>query len=78
MEEKTADEIFEELGYKRFNKKHDFENIKYYKDDDNILYFDEKDKSFYKSGEYDSMCDDITMQELKVINKKCEELGWLE
>jgi hypothetical protein len=42
------------------------------------LYFDEKDKSFYKSGEYDSMCDNITMQELKAINKKCEELGWLE
>lgn len=74
---KTADEMFKELGYKKFNKIHDFENIKYYKDDDNILYFDEKDKSFYKSGEYDSMCDDITMQELKAINKKCEELGWI-
>lgn len=78
MKEKTADELFEELGYKKFNKKHDFENIKYYKNDDNILYFDEKDKSFYKSGEYDSMCDDITMQELQAINKKVEELGWIE
>lgn len=78
MKEKTADEMFEELGYKKFNKKHDFENIKYYKDDDNILYFDEKDKSFYKSGEYDEMCDDITMQELQAINKKVEELGWNE
>lgn len=71
---KTADEMFLELGYKKFNKKHDFENIKYYKDKDNILYFDETDKSFYKSGEYDSMCDDITMQELQAINKKVEEL----
>ncbi len=76
--EKTADEMFEKLGYKKFNKKHDFENIKYYKDDDNILYFDEKDKSFYKSGEYDAMCNDITMQELQAINKKCQELGWVK
>lgn len=73
----TADEMFERLGYKKFNKKHDFENIKYYKDDDNIFYFDETDKSFYKSGEYDSMCDDITMQELQAINKKCKELKWI-
>lgn len=78
MKEKTADEMFEELGYEKINKKHDFENIKYYKDDYNIMYFDEKDKSFYKSGEYDSMCDDITMQELQAINKKVEELGWIE
>lgn len=74
---KTADKLFEELGYKKFNKKHDFENIKYYKDNDNIFYFDETDKSFYKSGEYDEMCDDITMQELQAINKKVEELGWI-
>ena len=71
---KIADEMFEELGYKKFNKKHDFENIKYYKDNDNVFYFDETDKSFCKSGEYDEMCDDITMKELQAINKKCKEL----
>ena len=76
---KKADEMFEKLGYKKFNKKHDFENIKYYKNEDNILYFDETNKSFYKSGLYDDlMYDDITMQELQAINKKVEELGWLE
>lgn len=76
---KTADEMFEKLGYKKFNKKHDFENIKYYKNEDNILYFDETNKSFYKSGLYDDlMYDDITMQELQAINKKVEELGWNE
>lgn len=72
--EKTADEMFEELGYKKFKKKHDFENIKYYKDNDNVFYFDETDKSFCKSGEYDEMCDDITIKELQAINKKCKEL----
>lgn len=78
MKEKTADEMFEKLGYKKFNKKHDFENIKYYKNEDNILYFDETNKSFYKSGLYDDlMYDDITMQELQAINKKVEELGWV-
>ena len=68
---------FEELGYKKFKKKHDFENIKYYKDNDNVFYFDETDKSFCKSGEYDEMCDDITIKELQAINKKCQELGWI-
>ena len=70
----SADEMFEELGYKKFNKKHDFENIKYYKDNDNVFYFDETDKSFCKSGEYDEMCDDITIKELQAIKEKVKEL----
>lgn len=79
----SAKEMFEELGYKLLDKVcYKTHKLKYYKDDDNvILFYDETEyspKGFIKSGEYDGMCDDITMQELKAINKQCEELGWIE
>ncbi len=69
-----ADEMFEELGYKKSYTQS--ENIKYYKDNDNVIYFDLNKKTFDKSGEYDCMCDYITMQELQAINAKVKELGW--
>lgn len=73
--EKTADELFEELGYKSIPKNpYQIYDIKYYKDDDNVFYFDFKTQTIGKSGEYDSMCDRITIQELQAINKKCKEL----
>ena len=75
--EKTADELFEELGYRKSITK--FEAIRYYKDDDNVIYFNMDNlepKSFYKSGIYDGIHDSITMQELQAINKKVQELGW--
>ena len=74
MKEETADETFKRLGYKKMNKKHNSQNIRYYKDDYNILDFDKENKSIFKSGEYSAMYDDITMQELQAINKKVEEL----
>ena len=75
IKEKTADELFVELGYRKSSKP--FDRIKYYKDDDNVFYFDYISQEFIKSGEYDGMCDGINMQELKAINKKCKELGWI-
>lgn len=75
-EELTADEMFEKLGYEKTFTEVD--NIKYYKDDDNVIYFVITHRTFHKTGEYDGMCDAITMQELKAINKKCKELGWLD
>ena len=78
MKEKTADELFEELGYKSIPKNpYQIYDIKYYKDDDNVFYFDFKTQTIGKSGEYDSMCDGIKIQELQAINKKCQELGWI-
>lgn len=75
IKEKTADEMFEELGYKSIPKKpSQIYDIKYYKDDDNVYYFHFDRKSVAKSGEYDSMCDNINMKELQAINKKCQEL----
>lgn len=67
-----ADEMFEELGYEKSYTQ--LKDTKYYKDDDNVIYFKVSYKSFVKSGEYDGMCDYITMQELQAINKKCKEL----
>jgi hypothetical protein len=75
IKEKTADEMFEELGYEKSFKPFDY--IKYYKDDDNVFHFNYISQDFNKSGEYDGMCDDITMQELQAINKKCKEMNWL-
>lgn len=73
-----ADKMFEELGYKKLNKK----EMKQGFDDDlleltlcvykaptyNFIYF-YKDKTFDFVGTKN-------MQELKAINKKVEELGW--
>lgn len=72
----TADEMFNELGYKKEYTQ--LKDIKYYKNDDNVFYFMIKHKSFIKSGEYDGMCEYITSHELKAINEKVKELGWNE
>ena len=68
-----ADKLFNELGYEKSIKEMDI--IKFYKDEDNVIYFNITNKTFYKTGEYDGMCDAITMQELQAINMKVKELG---
>ena len=70
----SADEMFEKLGYMKLLIGN---NIKYFKDYDNVYHFLINDKEYYKSGEYDGTCGNTTMKELQAINKKCEELGWL-
>lgn len=81
LEEKSpADKMFEELGYKR--TENGLHNVaRYKKDDDNVIYFCEATSysaaDVHKSGEYCETCYGITMRELKAINKKCEELGWM-
>ena len=76
MKEKTADEMFEELGYEKYNE---YVYINYHtKNEDKdiefatIIEFDEDKKTFYKDN-YGSI-GDITMQELKAINQKVLEL----
>lgn len=74
-----ADKMFKDLGYELNLESLAILNyIKYYFDDDNVFYFDMINKSFYKSGAYDGMCDPITMKELKAINENIKELGWEE
>ena len=75
MKEKTADELFKELGYEK-----DFDNIthEYRKVSESGDLFEidfwlcdkEISKNCYRDIGY------ITMQELQAINKKVEELGW--
>lgn len=74
--EETADEMFEELGYKLDWR---YKNlILIYHKDNTCIQFDMEHKTFCKFEESDSyvICD-FSMQELKAINKKCEELGWI-
>lgn len=82
MKEKTADEMFEEIGYEKVVESE-------FKEPDNdeiteiILYRNDillveisfwNDKTIGKTREYDNSY--ITAQELKAIYKKCEELKW--
>lgn len=70
----NADKMFENLGYKKYEGSIP---LKYKKDNDNVIRFREN-KTWNKGGEDDSYCDYITMPELKAINEKCKELGWLD
>lgn len=77
MEEKTADEMFEKLGYEKSPSKktvHRYEK----NDSDHIYYFifNENMKIFSKTCDYGKT--HIKLEELQAINKKCQELGWIE
>jgi hypothetical protein len=73
LQEKTAEEMFEELGYIR---KQTILSENYSNENKKIIQF-WKDKTISSIIKRDSDCIDyefITMQELKAINKKCQEL----
>lgn len=78
MKEKTADEMFKELGY----KKREVYNGYLYTDDTGFnikitnmrridLYYDSEE------GKHENLIQ-LTFRELQAINKKCQELGWIE
>lgn len=72
-EEKSADELFEKLGYIR---KQTILSENYCNENKKIIQF-WKDKTIASIIKRDSDCIDyefITMQELQAINKKCKEL----
>lgn len=72
MKEKTADEMFEELGYEKEDEK------------GNILYRHKRtpfktftfltDKKEVKLNSINF----LTLKRLQAINKKCQELGWVK
>ena len=79
----SAKEMFEELGYKELIKHKTYmfyikelrENPEY--ENDYIhLEFDFIDKTMCKSYGDDNSVYEITLEELKAINKQIEELGW--
>ena len=74
MCEKTADEMFEELEYKKYDY---VEGIEYYHGiTDKVISF--RDNKTIKVYDYYDGTAPITMKELQIINKKVEELGWLD
>ncbi len=73
--EKTADELFEELGYEKVRDDERF--IKYRKPHDNdYIVIDKETKDFIKNFDF-AYWKAINIQELQAINKKCQELGWI-
>ena len=73
MNEKTADDMFKELEYKKYDY---VEEIEYYHGiTDKVISF--RDNKTIKVYDYYDGTAPITMKELQIINKKVEELGWL-
>lgn len=79
MKEKTADGLFEELGYKKEDEKEI--TLKYkgsivYRHKRNpfkeVIFLIDK-----KEVEINSI-NLLTLKRLQAINKKCQELGWIE
>lgn len=72
VQEKSADEMFEELGY-----------IEHFKSDYSETYREDSTHQLGRSfvfrylGKRVNVPATLEMQELKAINKKCKELGWL-
>lgn len=80
--EKAADEIFEELGYEKEYVKDKWDKIwgcdYIYEPTEKVIRFDYIDKEIcvYDKSNVEGVFFDI--QELKAINKKCQEMGWNE
>lgn len=71
---KTAKELFKELGYKVIDD--DEINIQYKKENkftNHYIVFWKNSKTFYK-GDNDDISVEITLDELKAINKQVEEI----
>lgn len=73
-----ADEMFQELGYKKKNL--DIVFLRFWEEWENK----DLEKTFSFNTEYETLdvTDEneygITMQELQAIYQKCKELGWIE
>lgn len=66
----NAEEMFKKLGYEKvkFGRLGNFSYERF--SDDKYFIFDLNSKEIY-------VCEDcITVEELRAINKQCEELGW--
>lgn len=75
-----ADKLFKELGYKKYTS----EDCIMYMKNLFMITFIIPNKTFiteYKQGDYNFpkiKPFEVEMQELKAINLKCKELGWIE
>jgi hypothetical protein len=71
----NGDRMFEELGYQ---KREDEYEIRYCGDKEISLNKTCKDITIGYLTDYYEPAMPFSMAELKAINKKCEELGWME
>lgn len=72
-----ADEMFEELGYKKYESEIE---IKYIFEGTDTIIFNKKikDIAFYIWNDGKTPLNKtLNVYEIQAINKKCEELGWL-
>lgn len=81
IKEKTADEMFEELGYKKkfedeYEIKYTYYNSALGENFYFILFFAKKSKIIFHKDPL-SNCIGIEINLLQAINKKCKELNWL-
>ena len=81
--EETADEMFEKLGYKiMFDNTCKFRYVKHFtlKPARHIIFAIDKTISVCEENKNELAInrDYFTMQELKAINEKVKELGWLD
>lgn len=80
-----ADKLFEELGYEKIDNnkikhirfirqanKTTKENIDFHK------IFKKVEAYFYDFEDHQELIKPISLEELKAINLKCKELGWIE
>mgnify|MGYP006367837047 CR=1 FL=1 len=70
-----ADKMFAELGYRRVDTEQ-CKNI-YRNRFGSHIYFDNKNKSIDLAGRQNKN-KILTLKQLRAINKKCKELGWLD
>lgn len=72
----SADEMFEKLEYE---KKKGYLNIQLYKNKNDYaeIIFDLRDKAIRASNDENEAIY-FNVKELQAINKKCQELGWIE
>lgn len=73
----TADEMFEELGYKKTLKNKNYIGFEREGERKERIYFD-KDKKCFSKVEFYMEAGDIYMDEFRAIFRQCRELGWLE
>jgi hypothetical protein len=77
--EKSADEMFEELGYEKVEDIRESIGFVYFKREKHFIYNEYPKIIFHNKIEKLTIQNDyLTMQELEAINKKCKELGWLD
>lgn len=74
IKEKTADEMFEELGYEK--------DVMHYTCDSTDVYTYSKKNDFIRFRTTDESMVTLfkttfSKEELQAINKKCKELGWI-